>query len=63
MLFGMRSKVPLSAEILADWFLASGVWDSAGIWVDDIPYPDLPFFLASGSWNAGGFWIDDEVYP
>jgi hypothetical protein len=55
---GFEPLVPIT-----DWFLATGVWDPSGVWIDNIPYPDLPFFLAFGVWNDSGFWIDDEVYP
>lgn len=51
------------ASQLINWFLATGVWNPGGIWVDAVPYPTPPFFLASGAWNPFGFWIDDEVWP
>ena len=45
------------------WFLASGTWDDAGVWVDAIwlwDEDDAPFFLASGRFNVYGVWDDDE---
>jgi hypothetical protein len=52
-----------SSRPITDWFLATGVWDPSGIWIDSIAYPTSPFFLDTGVWNPSGFWIDDEVYP
>lgn len=62
MLLGMRSGLSGGGGDVNDWFLVTGVWDSAGVWIDSLPYVSV-FFLASGSWSAVGFWIDDEVYP
>jgi hypothetical protein len=52
-----------TSGLLINWFLATGVWDANGIWIDSIAYPTSPFFLDTGVWNPSGFWIDDEVYP
>jgi hypothetical protein len=46
---------------LADWFLASGEWDTAGLWVDRALWP-LTWFLATGNWRADGYWVDGEAW-
>lgn len=48
------------------WFLAGGVWDENGIWLNDIPWdpentPDnAEFFLAGPRLNVFGVWLNDE---
>ena len=44
------------------WFLASGAFDLAGIWLDAIPYP-IQWFLQDGTFDTLGIWEDSRSYP
>jgi hypothetical protein len=44
------------------WFLANGVFDTAGIWWDIVPFP-TQWFLESGYFNILGLWEDSRSYP
>ena len=43
------------------WFLASGVWDNDGEWVDRATWSGV-WFLRNGRMNVFGFWNDSEAW-
>lgn len=50
----------LTLAEFAEWFLATGVWENTGRWLDQALWDASNWFLATGSWEDGGEWDDAE---